>query len=51
LPPAAVEEALRRGAAAAAAMRAEGLIFGAVLALQGRLRVVGDVHARLAPAA
>ncbi len=51
LPPAAVEEALRRGAAAAAAMRAEGLIFGAVLALGGRLRVVGDVVPRLAPAA
>ncbi|MGO8915688.1 MAG: UPF0280 family protein [Stellaceae bacterium] len=51
LPPALVDEALRRGAVAAAAMRAEGLIFGAVLALHGRLRVVGDVAARLAPAA
>lgn len=50
LPPALVEEALRRGAAVAAAMRARGLIFGAVLALQGRLRVVGAVAPRLAPA-
>lgn len=51
LPPALVEEALGRGAAAAAAMCARGLIFGAVLALQGRLRVVGEVVPRLAPAA
>lgn len=51
LPPAQVEEALRRGAAVAAAMRAQGLIFGAVLALQGRLRVVGELAPRLAAAA
>lgn len=51
LPPAQVEEALRRGAAVAAAMRAQGLIFGAVLALQGRLRVVGEIAPRLAAAA
>jgi uncharacterized protein len=50
LPPVLVEEALRRGAAAAAAMRARGLIFGAVLAVQGRIRVVGEVVPRLAPA-
>jgi uncharacterized protein len=45
LPPTLVEEALRRGVAVAAAMRAEGHIFGAVLVLQGRLRVIGDVAA------
>lgn len=50
LPPPAVEEALRRGAAVATAMRGEGLIFGAVLALQGRIRVVGEIVPRLAPA-
>ena len=51
LPPAVIEEALAHGAAVAAAMRRRGLIFGAVLALQGRLRVIGDLAPRLAPAA
>jgi ApbE superfamily uncharacterized protein (UPF0280 family) len=51
LPPALVAAALDRGAALAEKMRAQRLIFGAVLALQGRLRVVGDVAPRLAPAA
>jgi uncharacterized protein len=43
LPPALVHQALARGAAVAASMRADGLIFGAVLVLQGKLRVIGDV--------
>jgi ApbE superfamily uncharacterized protein (UPF0280 family) len=43
LPPPLVEEALRRGAAVATAMRAEGLIFGAVLILQRNVRVIGEV--------
>jgi uncharacterized protein len=51
LPPALIVEALGRGGAVAEAMRGQGLIFGAVLALQGRLRVVGDVVPRLATAA
>lgn len=51
LPPAFIREALRRGAVAAEAMRAEGRIFGAVLALQGQVRVVGAVAPRLEAAA
>ncbi len=51
LPPALVAAALDRGAALAETMRAQRLIFGAVLALQGRLRVIGDVAPRLALAA
>jgi hypothetical protein len=43
LPPALVEAALARGAAVAAAMRADGLIFGAVLILQKKIRVIGEV--------
>ncbi len=42
LPPALVAEALRRGSAVAEKMREAGLIFGAVLVLQGRVRVVRD---------
>ncbi len=51
LPPAFIAEALGCGAAVAETMRRQGLIFGAVLALQGRLRVIGNVSPRLAPAA
>lgn len=51
LPPAFIHEALRRGTLAAEAMRAEGRIFGAVLALQGQVRVVGAVAPRLEAAA
>jgi uncharacterized protein len=47
LPPALVHQALARGAAVAASMRADGLIFGAVLVLQGKLRVIGDVRVPL----
>jgi len=43
LEPDAVAEALRRGAACAEAMRREGVIYGAVLMLQGEHRVVGTV--------
>ena len=51
LPPDVIEAALRRGADIAESMRRQGLIFGAVLVLQGGLRVVGAVAPRLAPAA
>jgi ApbE superfamily uncharacterized protein (UPF0280 family) len=51
LPPALVAEALRRGAAAAETMRRSGSIDGAVLVLQGGIRVVGDLAPRLARAA
>jgi ApbE superfamily uncharacterized protein (UPF0280 family) len=51
LPPALIEAALQRGAGVAEAMRRDGLIFGAVLALQGKFCVVGGVAPRLAPAA
>ena len=51
LPPGAVTHALACGAAVAADMREAGLIFGAVLVLQRRLRVVGMPAPRLAPAA
>jgi ApbE superfamily uncharacterized protein (UPF0280 family) len=51
LPPAVIDEALGRGVASAETMRRNGLIFGAVLVLQRRLRVVGDFVARLGPAA
>lgn len=50
LPPPLVAQALRRGAAVASEMRARGLIFGAVLALQEEIRVVGDLVPRLVPA-
>ncbi|HYM03957.1 MAG TPA: UPF0280 family protein [Stellaceae bacterium] len=43
LPVRLVEEALCRGAALAESVREAGLIFGAVLVLQGRVRVVGPV--------
>jgi uncharacterized protein len=43
LPPAAIALALARGAACAEAMRRAGSIYGAVLLLQGRMRVVGPV--------
>lgn len=44
LPPTAVESALDNGAACARTMRERGLIFAAVLALNGRTRVVGTPH-------
>jgi ApbE superfamily uncharacterized protein (UPF0280 family) len=51
LPPGAIAQALERGAFAAARMREAGLIFGAFLVLQRRLRVVGMPAPLLAPAA
>ena len=51
LDPAAVDLALRRGAAAAEAMRRRGLIHGAVMVLRGRCRVVGTTPIALANAA
>jgi uncharacterized protein len=51
LPPAAIALALERGARVAAAMREAGLIFGAALVLQRRIRVVGVPAPSLAPAA
>ena len=50
LPAPLVAEALRRGAERAQEMMKAGHIFGAALALQGQVHVVGD-PARLAPAA
>jgi uncharacterized protein len=47
LSPAPIDAALARGAAVATNMRRAGLIFGAVLVLQGRLRVIGDPAATL----
>jgi ApbE superfamily uncharacterized protein (UPF0280 family) len=44
LPGEAVDAALARGAALAARLRADGLIWGAVLALQGRYRVAGGAR-------
>jgi hypothetical protein len=44
LPDAAVGEALDRGAALAARLAADGLVWGAVLALSGRYRVAGGVR-------
>jgi ApbE superfamily uncharacterized protein (UPF0280 family) len=50
LPPRLVDEALDRGAAEAEAQIRAGRIIAAVLALQGRWRVVGDLAATLTPA-
>jgi ApbE superfamily uncharacterized protein (UPF0280 family) len=47
----AIETALTGGEAAARSMLSTGLIFGAVLALNGRFRVVGDALTRALPAA
>jgi len=51
LPAAAVDEALARGAQVAETLCAEGMIFGAALALQGRIRTVGVPLAAIAAAA
>lgn len=50
LAPAEAAEALDRGARAAEAMRARGLIAAAALFLAGAARVVGDLETRAAPA-
>ncbi len=51
LPAELIGQALERGARIAATMLAEGTIFGAALALQGRMRMVGAPMARVAVAA